>query len=74
MFSLGLAGVVLLTIVRLYFPTIVAASLLSSWLACFFVTRIQRTFRKTPCTFLASVWLNIGFTAYALSINNPSAI
>ena len=55
MFLLGLAGVALLTIVRPYFPTIVAASLLGSWMACFCVTLIQRNLRKEMFPILATL-------------------
>jgi len=69
MFSLGLAGVALLTIVRPYFPTIVASCFLCSWLACFFVTLIQRTFRKDMFPILVALLFvcMIGAAAFGAS-------
>jgi len=55
MFSLGVAGVALMTVVRPYFPTFVAASLLCSWLTCFCATLIQRNLRKEVFPILASL-------------------
>ena len=46
MFSLGLAGVALLTIFRPYFTIIVGIALLGSWLACLCVTIVQSNCRK----------------------------
>ena len=55
MFSLGLAGIALLTCVRPYFAGVVAVSLLGSWLACFCVALIQRTSKIRFVSILTSL-------------------
>lgn len=54
-FSLGLAGAGLLTLVRPYFVIIVSASLLGSWLTCLCVTLIQRNLKKEIFPILATL-------------------
>ena len=66
-FSLGLAGAALLTLVRPYFPTIATASLFCSWLACFCVTLVQRNLRKEIFSTLATLLFvgMIGLVAFS---------
>ena len=71
MFSLGLAGVALLAIVRPYFPIIVAASLFGSWLVSICGTLVQKALRRemfpilNALLFVGMIGL-IGFTTAKL--------
>jgi len=76
MISLGLAGAVLLTIVRPYLTIIVGTALLGSWLACLCVTIVQSNCRKKMFSILAAllfvgIIVLVGFGASKLEGATP---